>query len=99
MVDNGRVGETRQMKCGLYATITGYRNSHDIDIKFEDGVLALHKYYRDFRMGLIKHKFGANYYIGMTVKSRMGQDVTIIDFKSKSNITVQFEDGTVVKNV
>lgn len=99
MSDNGRIGETRQMKCGLSATIIEYRNSHDIDIKFEDGVLALHKYYRDFRMGLIKHKFGANYYIGMTVKSRMGQDVTIIDFKSKSNITVQFEDGTVVENV
>ena len=52
---NNRVGETKTMNCGLSCTITEYHNSHDINVKFEDGVTLTHKYYRDFLNGLIKH--------------------------------------------
>ena len=50
-----RVGETKMMNCGLSCTITEYNNSHDINVKFEDGLTVTHKYYRDFLNGLIKH--------------------------------------------
>ena len=50
-----RIGETRLMNCGLNATIIAYRNSHDIDIKFEDGEFVTNRYYTDFIKGKISN--------------------------------------------
>ena len=32
-----RLGETRMMNCGMEATIIRYNETHDIDVRFEDG--------------------------------------------------------------
>lgn len=49
------VGERRQMNNGLYATVIKYRNSKDIDVQFDDGVIAFHKSYDAFKKGYILH--------------------------------------------
>lgn len=51
-----RIGETRIMNNGMIATVIAYRNCKDIDIKFEDGNIIEHRYYRHFLSGCIGNK-------------------------------------------
>ena len=48
-----RVGITKTMLCGLKATIIVYRNCRDIDIQFENNVIATHKTWYAFMKGSI----------------------------------------------
>ena len=50
-----RLGETRMMNCGMEATIIRYNETHDIDVRFEDGTVVEHKKYGDFKRGSIAH--------------------------------------------
>lgn len=51
-----RVGETRMMNCGMNATIIKYVDSTNIDVRFEDGYISKHKYYKKFLDGGIHNK-------------------------------------------
>ena len=52
-----RLGETRMMNCGMEATIIRYGKYSDIDVRFEDGAVAEHKAYDQFKrvQSLIGH--------------------------------------------
>lgn len=50
-----RLGITRMMNCGMNATIIAYRNSHDIDVEFEDHIVVRNKMYQSFKNGHIAH--------------------------------------------
>ena len=50
-----RIKEKRMMRCGMYATIIDYCNSHDITVQFDDGTIVFHKEYRSFINGNIKN--------------------------------------------
>ena len=50
---HSRIGESKMMNCGMKAKIIVYRNSHDIDVEFEDGKIAEHKKYSRFQAGSI----------------------------------------------
>lgn len=50
-----RIGQSRVMNNGLTATIIKYRNAHDIDVQFEDGVVVQHRVYNRFKDGFIGH--------------------------------------------
>lgn len=54
-IKNDRVGETIESTSGLKMTIIRYENAHNIDVRFEDGVVILHKNYANFITGKIKH--------------------------------------------
>lgn len=49
-----RTGETRMMNFGLKATIIRYGGSHDIDVQFEQGQIACHRRYSEFKRGYIR---------------------------------------------
>ena len=51
-----RLGETRTMNCGMKATIIRYENNRDIDVRFEDGKVVVHKAYDKFKKGEIAHQ-------------------------------------------
>ena len=51
-----RLGETRMMNCDMEATIIRYKNSRDIDVRFEDGKVVGHKAYGIFKKGEIAHE-------------------------------------------
>ena len=51
-----RLGETRMMNCGMEATIIRYGKYSDIDVRFEDGAVAEHKAYDQFKRGTIAHR-------------------------------------------
>ena len=47
------VGQTRTMRCGMKTTIIAYRNSDDIDVQFENGIIRKHKTISSFKKGRI----------------------------------------------
>ena len=49
-----RVGETAVNKGGYKMTIVAYRRNNDVDVEFEDGTVARHRCYRNFKKGSIK---------------------------------------------
>lgn len=51
------IGQTSINKDGLKMTIINYDNCKDIDVEFETGYIAKHKYYKKFLDGTIKHLF------------------------------------------
>jgi hypothetical protein len=88
----------------MQATIIAYRNSKDIDIQFKDGYIARNKKYSNFIRGNILNKnidksvTDAVSRIGETRLMNCGMQATIIAYRSSSDIDVQFEDGTIVRN-
>ena len=57
IIKSSCVGKKVKQHNGLFAECIIYRNTHDIDIQFEDGIVVEHKNKRDFLMGGIAHPF------------------------------------------
>lgn len=83
----------------MTATIIAYRNYKDIDVEFENGVIRTHRAMCHFKSGSIsptvKNKPLKN---GDTFVNGQGLTYKVIDFIDHDNVTIQFEDGTIVKN-
>lgn len=96
-----RLGQTKEMHNGMNATIIEYRNSKDIDVKFEDGTIVMHTVTSMFdnaciaNPNLIESK--QEKYVGLSKKLNNGMKVTIITYRKYTDIDVQFEDGTIVR--
>ena len=92
------VGQTRMSKKGVVYSlvdITDYDNVKIRDIYGNENVVT----YRQFLSGEIglAAKNCHDKYMGMTKIARNGMVMKIIDYKNAHDITVQFEDGTIVK--
>ena len=95
---NPRLGETRMMNCGMEATIIRYGNTGDIDVRFEDGDVAVHKAYGKFKKGEIAHpSTTAEARLGETRMMNCDMEATIIRYENNRDIDVCFEDGTIAK--
>jgi hypothetical protein len=95
-----KIGETSKTTNGQLMTIVGYRNSQDIDIQFSDGTVVYNKIYHNFVKGKVinpNDTYSAKR-IGETSKATNGQLMTIIEYNNAENITIQFDDGTIVKH-
>ncbi len=95
-----RVGEISINRQGLEMQIIAYRGADDIDVQFKiDGYISKHKTYCSWKEGKIGHP---NYYKltheGEISIASNGQTMKIIEWFSFDNVTVQFEDGTIVYN-
>ncbi len=96
-----RLGETWMMDCGMEATIIRYGKYSDIDIRFEDGKVVVHKKYDQFKKGEIANpnmKASAENRLGETRMMNCGMKATIIRYGGCNDIDVGFEGGTVVKD-
>lgn len=96
-----RLGETWMMNCGMEATIIRYGKYSDIDIRFEDGKVVVHKKYDQFKKGEIANpnmKASAENRLGETRMMNCGMKATIIRYGGCNDIDVRFEGGTVVKD-
>lgn len=93
-----RLGETRMMNCGMKATIIRYGKNTDIDVRFEDGVVAEHKVYDKFKKGKIVNPNIKASRLGETRMMNCGMKATIIRYGACMDIDVRFEDGAVVKH-
>ena len=97
-----RLGETSTSNDGQIMTIIRYGDSHDIDVRFEDGTVVKHKSYEKFISGYIRnpslYKINPEDRIGQSKIANNGMKMTIIAYRSSTDLDVQFEDGTVIKN-
>ena len=96
-----RLGETRMMNCGMEATIIRYGRCDDIDVRFEDGTIAKHKLYGEFKKGGIANpniKTSAENCLGKTKMMNCGMKATIIRYGACADIDIRFEDGAVVEH-
>lgn len=96
------IGEKGMSASGLEMTIIAFRTYADIDVQFPDGAIVKNKNYGSFKKGEIKHPDGTgkgvipSQRIGMKVKQTNGQIAEIIDYKNQLDITIRFEDGTII---
>ena len=92
-----RTGEIKLNNQGLEMKIINYRSWGDLDVVFNDGTVVSNKNYGNFLKGKILNK---NYDYGRTGEVRYNhsqhEKMTIIKYSNYNNITVEFEDGTIV---
>lgn len=95
-----RLGETRMMNCGMEATIIRYNGMRDIDVRFEDEAVAVHKRYDAFKRGKITNpniKASAENCLGETRMMNCGMEATIIRYGGYNDIDIRFEDGAIAE--
>lgn len=91
-----RVGDYKLNNQGMGMTIIAYRTSKDIDVQFDNGTIVEHKQYKSFssgQLGTSKNR------VGEQAINNSGIAMTIIEYRSCNDIDVQFEDGTIRRNV
>ena len=98
-----RIGESHIQTCGMSCRIVSYRGASDMDVEFEDGEKVCNVKYTSFTKGYVRHPIykgsrKALNIIGETRRMNNGQMATIIKAVSAGNITVKFEDGTIVEH-
>jgi hypothetical protein len=102
------VGETVIANNGQKLTIIAFRNFSDIDLQFEDGTVLYHKRYPEFKKGTYRNpNFKVRNcpspetiqkHIGQTSIAKNGQTMTIVAYRDKDDLDIQFEDGNIVRN-
>ena len=96
--NNTRIGDISVATNGMKMTVIEYRRYSDIDIQFEDGAIRKGVCYINFKKGTIRHPNELNR-VGETSVAKNGLKMTIIAYRSATDIDVQFEDGAVRKGV
>lgn len=96
-----RLNETGVNNDGFTMKIVKYENTRNIDVMFEDGTIVKNINYSNFKKGAVKTPTGLQNTerIGKSNVANNGQKMTIVEYESSSNITVMFEDNTLVKNI
>ncbi len=97
-----RTGIKRIMNNGMVAEVIAYRKSDDIDIMFEDGTVLYHQAFKRFNRGIIKHPNDTradckSYRVGESKIMKNGMRAEIVSYKNTKDISVEFEDGTIVE--
>ena len=94
-----KLGESIIANNGLRMTIIAYRGIKDIDVQFEDGSIAYHKSYANFKRREIARPEDVTYNrIGEKHLATNGQLMTVIKYNGTKDVDVQFEDGYISKN-
>ena len=91
-----RIGMKKQNNDGEWMEIIEYFNKDNISVRFDDGIIAKNRIYKDFQSGRIRHP---NFFLRRIGEERIannGQKMKIKEFFAENNITIQFEDNTFV---
>lgn len=100
-----RIGERRQMKNGMWATLIDYKIARKCRIRFDNG-LEKNCCYKDFYEGtltdiIIKKSVPSQKKIGLSKKMNCGSTCKIINVFSKNGadyVTVQFNKSGLIKD-
>ena len=103
-----RTGEFNINNQGLKMTIIKYKDAHNVDVQFEDGIIVEHKDYKSFKLKQIKHPsyarasfltdHFASKHLGEETIATNGQKMKIIAIRNAKDIDVKFEDGYIAYN-
>jgi len=94
------------MNCGMACTVIKYLNAMDISVQFEDGTIVEHKSVDAFQNGAIANPTLGNKYtrklntsiLGESKRMNCGMICTVIEDNGSMDITVKFEDETIVNH-
>lgn len=101
-----KIGEKNVSSCNLVMTIVEYRNTNDVDVLFEDGILVKHVRYAAFFQGYLKHPtkktvrwpYKVNKkLIGRTIRT-VDDHYRIIDVHGEDSVDFIRDDGTIFYN-
>ena len=94
-----RLGMTRTMNCGMKATVIEYINSRDMTVRFEDGYVKKHVFFKDFEKGATTNPnlICSKQRLGVKKTQAKGYVATVVKYEDSQNVFVQFEDGTTKK--
>lgn len=99
LIKKEHIGEVKMANNGQEMAIIDYRSGMDIDVRFADGTIVKGRGYKEFKKGSIANPTtDTKNYLGKTFIANNGQKLTVIEYINSKNVTVQFEDGTIVKN-
>lgn len=97
MTKKDRVKETRMINCGTRATIIAYRNSMDMDVRFDNGSVKRHVRYSDFIHGSILNPAIRSKHLSKWIRrsKRMhnGLQAIITAYRNINDVDVVFENG------
>ena len=97
-----RIGMTsKSISANMMMTIIAYRTTNDIDVQFEDGNIAFHKGFYDFKRGKIANPaliLRGKDHIGMEKIADCGLKMKIIEYRNHNDIDIKFEDGAITKH-
>ena len=95
------IGMTNTMNCGMKATIIAYRQSKDIDVQFENGIISEHRSMSNFNTGRISPttRLKAEAHVGQTKLMECGMKATVIAYRKTDDIDIRFENGTIRKHM
>lgn len=80
-------------------TVIRFNTSLDLDVMFEDGTVIRNKSYDNFKKGLIYNPSRLEIKrLNETKINNQGLLMKIIDYRNCTDLDIQFEDGTIVKN-
>ena len=99
-------GKSKIMKTGMKCTVIDDFGSDKITVQFEDGTIKENCSRDSYFKGSIIHPLLGRGYayskknsiLGQTKLMKCGMKCTVIEDNSSDDITVQFEDGTIIKN-
>ena len=97
-----RIGETRRNNDGLLMRIKGYRSATDIDVEFENGNIRNGVTYQSFKSGNLKDVIRSEFFksrVGEVGYNNEGFKMIIKDYRSSTDIDVEFEDGEIIRCV
>ena len=98
-----RTGKKATMKSGETCKIIAYRSSMDLDVEFEDGAVAKHTTYTNFKLGMIGRpddtpEEQAKRRLGEKRTMNCGLEAEIIRYGAYADIDVRFEDGYIARH-
>ena len=98
-----RIGRKATMNSGETCRIIAYRSSMDLDVEFEDGAVAKHTTYTNFKLGMIGHpddtpEEQAKRRLGEKRTMNCGLEAEIIRYGAYADIDVRFEDGYIARH-
>ena len=94
---NKYIGKQVKAKNGMMMKCIAYHDSNNITIQFENGCIREKVRVTEFLRGLVREDKALKY-VGMKIRAYNGQLMECIEYFDSTNITIQFEDGVIVRN-
>lgn len=96
------LGVSIVMNCGMACECIAYRNSRDMDVRFEDGTVVRHCHKDYFLNGKVApdsvYSFGAGI-VGKRVWMTCGDYATCIRYAGNDDTDIRFDDGVVLEHI
>lgn len=101
------VGYTKTNRQGLSYKVITYRNTKDVDVEFEDGLVIKHIPVTKLNQDTLYHpeypipklnKTPVDQRLGEKRKNKQGREMTIIEYRGAEDIDVMLESGFIVEH-